>query len=330
MCASLTSNAQSSLAQHMKDAGESSCIHYLFRLLWHTGTCRGKMLWRQLSRLSSPLYFITLHHPLAFLLLLGLLVFWVVDADSKLASLCAILVLDQESVFARVGCGDGGDCDAGKLPMLKLEFVVVIRYQPFVILRPGHLRYRITPDIASQVQGLKKKKKIAFGIWYVTYKTGSLSSEERYTPRKVTMKKKVQGETVYYQSHSNLFTLPSWIATTSGKPPTTRARSEQEIQEQAKKQMSTISHLTLVSVQHNINLTDFWTGNLTTLHKNYILFKSMNEICFKFILNENFLSSVPYFSIVDIPSPGKPISMNKILILCLMQTNASWISQNPS
>lgn len=41
-----TSHAQSSLAQHMKEAGGSSCYHDLFKLVWNTGMCRGKMLWR--------------------------------------------------------------------------------------------------------------------------------------------------------------------------------------------------------------------------------------------------------------------------------------------
>lgn len=43
---SSTSHAQSSLAQHMKEAGGSSCNHDLFKLVWNTGMCRGKMLWR--------------------------------------------------------------------------------------------------------------------------------------------------------------------------------------------------------------------------------------------------------------------------------------------
>lgn len=100
-----------------------------------------------------------MHHPLVFLLLL-VLVIWVVNADGELTSLCAVFVLDQESVFARVSCGDGGDCDAGKLSVLELEFVAVVRYQLLVILYPGYLRYGLAPDIASQVQGLKGRRKV--------------------------------------------------------------------------------------------------------------------------------------------------------------------------
>lgn len=103
----------------------------------------------------SCLTFITPLHPLALLLLLFL---WVVDADGELASLCAVLVLDQEGVFTRVRRGDTGNCDAGKLPGLELEFVAVIGHQLLVVLRPAHLRHRLAPDIASQVQGLKKER----------------------------------------------------------------------------------------------------------------------------------------------------------------------------
>lgn len=120
--------------------------------------CRGKMLWRWTSRSSSLCHFITLHHPLAFLLLLDLLLLRVVDADGELAGLRAVLVLDQEGVFARVRRGDGSDCDAGKLPVLELEFVAFVRHQLLVVLYPAHLRYGLAPHIASQVQGLKRKR----------------------------------------------------------------------------------------------------------------------------------------------------------------------------
>lgn len=92
---------------------------------------------------------ITLCHPLVFLLLLALLFLWVVHADGELAGLCAILVLHHKGVFARVSRGDGGDCDTGELVVLKLEFVVVVRYQHLFVLRPGHLRYRLAPNVAS-------------------------------------------------------------------------------------------------------------------------------------------------------------------------------------
>lgn len=115
------------------------------------------MLWRQPSRSSFLLYFITPHHPLALLPLL-VLVFRVVDADSELACLCAVLVLDQEGIFARVRRGDGGDCDAGKLAALELEFVAFVRYQLLVVFHPAYLRHGLAPDIASQVQGLKRKR----------------------------------------------------------------------------------------------------------------------------------------------------------------------------
>lgn len=116
--------------------------------------CRGKMLWRKPSRLSFLLYFITLHHTLAFLLLL----LWVVHADGELSSLFSVLVLHQEGIFARVSCGDGGDCDAGKLAVLELELVALIRQQLLVVLRPAHLRYGLAPDISSQVQGLQRQR----------------------------------------------------------------------------------------------------------------------------------------------------------------------------
>lgn len=159
---SLTSNSQSSLAQHMKEAGRSSVIHHLFKLLWSTGMCRGKMLWRWPSRSSFLLYFITLHHPLAFLLLL-LLLLWVVDADGEHASFCAVLVLDHEGILSGVCCCDSSDCDAGKLAVLELEFVVLVGHQFLVILRPAHLRRGLAPDIACQVQGLKRKRGLEEG-----------------------------------------------------------------------------------------------------------------------------------------------------------------------
>lgn len=70
--------------------------------------------------------FITLDHPLVFLPLLMILLLWVVDADGELAGFRAVLVLDQEGVLARVSRGDGGNCDAGKLPVLELELVAFV------------------------------------------------------------------------------------------------------------------------------------------------------------------------------------------------------------
>ena len=113
------------------------------------------MLWRKPGRSSFLLYFITQHHPLAFLLLFLL---WVVHADGELSGLFAVLVLDQEGVFARVSRGDSGDCDAGEFAGLELEFVALVGHQLFVVLRPADLRYGLAPDVASQVQGLKGKR----------------------------------------------------------------------------------------------------------------------------------------------------------------------------
>lgn len=106
---------------------------------------------------SSLRHFITCRHLLAFLLLLVFLLLWVVHTDSELSSLCAVLVLDQEGVFARVRLSDGSDCDAGELPMLKLEVVVVIAHQLLVILSPAHLRHGVSPHVSSQIQGLRRK-----------------------------------------------------------------------------------------------------------------------------------------------------------------------------
>lgn len=138
---------------------------------------------------------ITLCHPLVFLLLLALLFLWVVHADSELAGLCAILVLHHKGVFARVSRGDGGDCDTGELVVLELEFVVVVRYQLLFVLRPGHLRYRLAPNVASQVQGLTSKYKLA-GDWWVSHicnKRAHQILEVRHTHR-ITQTKREQKE----------------------------------------------------------------------------------------------------------------------------------------
>lgn len=102
---------------------------------------------------------VALHHPLALVALPGLLFLWVIHADGELAGFCAVLVLDQQGVFARVRRGDGSDCDAGKLAVLELEVVVVVAHQHLFVLRPAHLRYGIAPHVASQVQGLEFEKK---------------------------------------------------------------------------------------------------------------------------------------------------------------------------
>lgn len=101
------------------------------------------------------LYPFSLDPPLLFFL--GLIL-WDVDADCERASFCAVLVLHHKGVFARVNRGDSCNGHAGKLAMLKLECVVLIRQQKLVVLRPANFRSRVTPYIASEVKGLKWNK----------------------------------------------------------------------------------------------------------------------------------------------------------------------------
>lgn len=288
--ASLTNNAQSSLAQHMKNAGESSCIHYLFKPLWHTGTCRGKMLWRQPSRLSSLLHFTTLHNPLVFLLLLCLLVLWVVDADGELASLCAVLVLDQESVFARVSPGDRGDYDAGKLSLLKLEFVAVVRQQLLVILRPGHLRCGITPDIASQVEGLKRTIKLclAFDVRHTKLNTSEFSG--KMLPFKVKLCI-IRVNLIIYLPFLDCNHI--WQASNNTSTVWTRNTAVNH-------------HLFKPLSLYNVTFT--W--HLPDIYLN-----------FRLVTEKSLIKQITIF-VLNISCCKNTISINKILILCLMQTHA--------
>lgn len=93
------------------------------------------------------------------LLLLLRFIIWYVDTDSKRSCLCAVLVLHQQGIFPRVGCGNSRDGDAGKLAMLKLQCVVLITHQRFFVLHPADLGNRITPHVASEVEGLKRERR---------------------------------------------------------------------------------------------------------------------------------------------------------------------------
>lgn len=93
------------------------------------------------------------------LLLLLRFILWDVDTDGKLCRLCAILVLHQQGVFARVDGCNSSDGDAGKLAVLKLQCVMIIRQQRFIVLHPADLWNWITPYIASEVKGLKRVKR---------------------------------------------------------------------------------------------------------------------------------------------------------------------------
>lgn len=115
--------------------------------IYLTAGLQDEMLWRYL-----------LSFPSLSLVLLALLFLRVVHAHGELAGLLAILVLDHQSVFARVGRGDRCDCDAGKLAVLKLEFIVLVGHELSVVLRPGDLWSGLTPHIPGQVQGLKDMK----------------------------------------------------------------------------------------------------------------------------------------------------------------------------
>lgn len=142
---------------------------------------------------------------MSLLLLLALLFLWVVHADSKRAGLCPVLVLDQEGVLAGVGLSDGGDGDAGKLAVLIRELVVVVAHQLLVVLCPADLGHGVTPHVSSQVQGLK---------------TENIGSD-----KEACCHDDDDGEV---DDHD---TFPSWMATTSGNPPMTRARSKQSTRE---------------------------------------------------------------------------------------------------
>lgn len=93
------------------------------------------------------------------LLLLLCFILWDVDTDGKLCRLSAILVLHQQGVFARVDGCNSSDGDAGKLAVLKLQRVVIVRQQRFIILHPADLGNWITPDVASEVERLKWMKR---------------------------------------------------------------------------------------------------------------------------------------------------------------------------
>lgn len=145
---------------------------------------------------------------MSFLLLLALLLLGIVHADGKRAGLHPVLVLDQEGVLAGIGLGDCGDGDAGELAVLVRELVALVAQQLFLVLRPADLGHGVAPHVSSQVQGLKtgeEKKEVKKG----SHNAAAVDDDD----------------------DDDDSTFPSWMATTSGNPPMTRARSKQNTKE---------------------------------------------------------------------------------------------------
>lgn len=76
------------------------------------------------------------------------------DTYGEVPALCAVLVLHQDAVLARVRrvhCGDG---EAGKLARRELEDDVVVRRDLPVVLQPGDFRHGLARDVAGEIEGL--------------------------------------------------------------------------------------------------------------------------------------------------------------------------------
>lgn len=93
-----------------------------------------------------------------FLLSLAVLLIRDEDTYGEVAALRAILVFDQDAVFARVAGVNGGDGEAGKLARLKLQDVMIIRHHLSLVLQPGHFRHWVTRDITCEIQGLEQSR----------------------------------------------------------------------------------------------------------------------------------------------------------------------------
>lgn len=121
---------------------------------------------------------------------------WDEDTYGEVPALCAVLVLHQDAVLAAVRSVHAGDEEVGELARLELEDDVPVRRDLLVVLQPGDLRHGVTRDVARETESLALQKRT-------------------HWVKRVWWRQKTE---------ANLFTFPSWMVTTSGRPPATRAR----------------------------------------------------------------------------------------------------------
>lgn len=76
------------------------------------------------------------------------------DTYGEVSALCAVLVLHQDAVLARVWRVHGGDGEAGELARLKLEDAVLVGRDLPVVLEPGDLWYGISRNVAGEIESL--------------------------------------------------------------------------------------------------------------------------------------------------------------------------------
>lgn len=118
------------------------------------------------------------------------------DTYGEVPTLRAVLVLHQDAVLATVRRVDAGDEEVGELARLELEDDVSVRRDLFVVLQPGDLWHGVAGDVAGKTESLVRHKK--------THRAKMILWQQK--------------------TEASLFTFPSCMVTTSGRPPATRAR----------------------------------------------------------------------------------------------------------
>lgn len=113
------------------------------------------------SSLSPPLTVSSVFHLYIFTTRFGPLLFFLAarligdeDTYGEVPALCAVLVLHQDAVLARVRRVHTGDGEAGKLARLELEDAVVVRRDLPVVLQPGDLWHGVAGNVAGEIEGL--------------------------------------------------------------------------------------------------------------------------------------------------------------------------------
>lgn len=83
------------------------------------------------------------------------------DTYGEVRALCAVLVLHQDAVLARVRRVYAGDGESGELARLELEDAVVVGRDLSVVLQPGDLWHGVARDVAGEIEGLVRGQR-----WY--------------------------------------------------------------------------------------------------------------------------------------------------------------------
>lgn len=88
------------------------------------------------------------------LFFLAACLFGVERTYGEVSALCAVLVLHQDAVLARVRRVYGRDGEAGELARLKLQDAVLVGRDLPVVLQPGDLWHRVARNVAGKIESL--------------------------------------------------------------------------------------------------------------------------------------------------------------------------------